>query len=51
MPGENDSPARFHHDPDNPVPTIAANVTGFYEQVVLGEGDGTPVHAAQSADA
>ena len=38
MPGENDSPARFQHDPDNPVPTIAANVTGFYEQVALGDG-------------
>ena len=38
IPRENDSPARFLHDPDDPVPTIAANVTGFYEQVALGEG-------------
>ena len=38
IPEENGSPARFIHDPDNPVPTIAANVTGFYEQVALGDG-------------
>ncbi len=38
MPRENDPSARFLHDPANPVPTIAANVTGFYELVALGEG-------------
>ena len=30
--------ASFTHDPAQPVPTIAANVTGFYEWVQPGEG-------------
>lgn len=38
LPGENDPPARFCHDPTHPVPTPAANVTGFYEIVPLGAG-------------
>jgi uncharacterized protein len=28
----------YSHDPDRPVPTIAANVTGFFEMVAVGEG-------------
>lgn len=37
-PDESGPPVSFLHDPANPVPTIAANVTGFYELVPLGEG-------------
>jgi predicted acyl esterase len=28
----------YSHDPERPVPTIAANVTGFFEMVPVGEG-------------
>lgn len=37
LPGDDDPPLSYSHDPANPVPTIAANVTGFYEQVPVGE--------------
>ena len=37
-PGEDDPPASYTHDPENPVPTIAANVTGFNEAVKMPEG-------------
>lgn len=38
IPAERESRADYRHDPDNPVPTIAGNVTGFYELVPLGDG-------------
>ena len=37
-PGPDDSPASFTFDPAHPVPTIAANVTGFNELVPVGDG-------------
>ncbi|MDA0232681.1 MAG: CocE/NonD family hydrolase [Chloroflexi bacterium] len=33
-----DAPATWTHDPQNPVPSISANVTGMYEWVRLSEG-------------
>jgi len=33
-----DAPARFAYDPAHPVPTISANVTGFFEMVPVAEG-------------
>jgi putative CocE/NonD family hydrolase len=38
IPTEGEIRADYRHDPDNPVPTIAGNVTGFYELVPLGDG-------------
>ena len=35
IPGENDPPSSYTHDPDHPVPTIGGAVTGFYELVPL----------------
>ena len=32
------APLSYSHDPDRPVPTIAAHVTGFFEMVPVGEG-------------
>jgi predicted acyl esterase len=37
-PGDDEQPRRFTFDPAHPVPTISANVTGFFELVPLGEG-------------
>ncbi len=37
-PGKSDAPAAWTHDPDNPVPSIGANVTGMYEWVRVPEG-------------
>ncbi len=37
-PGADAPPARFAYDPAHPVPTISANVTGFFEMVPVGEG-------------
>ncbi len=37
-PGRSDPPASWTHDPDNPVPSIGANVTGMYEWVKVPEG-------------
>ena len=37
-PGEEEPPATITFDPENPVPTISANVTGFYEWVRLPDG-------------
>ncbi len=38
VPGQNDPRAEYSFDPANPVPTIAANVTGFFEMVPVAEG-------------
>jgi predicted acyl esterase len=38
MPADADEPRRFTFDPAHPVPTISANVTGFFELVPIGEG-------------
>jgi putative CocE/NonD family hydrolase len=37
-PAPDAAPLSYSHDPDRPVPTIAANVTGFFEMVPVGEG-------------
>ncbi len=37
-PGKSGVPAVWTHDPDNPVPSIGANVTGMYEWVRVPEG-------------
>ena len=37
-PAADAAPLSYSHDPDRPVPTIAANVTGFFEMVPVGEG-------------
>lgn len=37
-PGDTDQPRHFTFDPAHPVPTISANVTGFFELVSIGEG-------------
>jgi putative CocE/NonD family hydrolase len=34
-PGADDAPTSWDHDPENPVPSVSGNVTGFYEWVVL----------------
>lgn len=34
-PSESESATRWVHDPENPVPSISGNVTGFYEWIVL----------------
>ncbi len=35
---DDDSPVTWTHDPQNPVPSIGANVTGMYEWTPLNEG-------------
>ena len=35
LPGASDSSTTWEHDPENPVPTVSGNVTGFYEWVVM----------------
>ncbi len=37
-PDGSDAVARFAYDPAHPVPTISANVTGFFEMVPVAEG-------------
>ena len=37
-PGESDPSTTFVFDPDHPVPTISANVTGFFELIPIVEG-------------
>jgi putative CocE/NonD family hydrolase len=36
-PGAEENPHTFTYDPSHPVPTISANVTGFFELVPVGE--------------
>ena len=35
QPGSAESSTTWEHDPENPVPTVSGNVTGFYEWVVM----------------
>ena len=35
QPGNSESSTTWEHDPENPVPTVSGNVTGFYEWVVM----------------
>ena len=51
MPGETDPPARFIHDPDNPVPTIAGKRHRVLRAGSVRRRNGGTVHAAQSTDA
>ena len=37
-PAKDGPPPGYAHDPEHPVPTIAGNVTGFYEMVPPGDG-------------
>jgi uncharacterized protein len=37
-PGRAEQPTSWTHDPDNPIPSIGANVTGMYEWVKVPEG-------------
>ncbi|MBV9546257.1 MAG: CocE/NonD family hydrolase, partial [Chloroflexi bacterium] len=38
QPAAHGEPLSYSHDPAHPVPTIAANVTGFFEMVPVGDG-------------
>ncbi len=35
LPEAQDAPTSWIHDPENPVPSVSGNVTGFYEWIVL----------------
>lgn len=37
LPGASSSSTSWVHDPENPVPSVSGNVTGFYEWIVLPE--------------
>ena len=38
LPGVTDAPTSWIHDPENPVPSVSGNVTGFSEWILLPDG-------------